>query len=1417
MAKAPGLDSLIESWRPETKEQPTLDSIIEGLRPEQEEPKRERVYELPERFRAKERAKQLAVESDVLRTREKLRKYPEEYGTKRMWAASLDREALEQYAAEVVGKPASPTREAVMDEIRSRRAQARGEFKRPVGWAVGLLTTIMDVDQRAMWRAPGHWLAPRLRDLPPPPPPMGMQPLPEQRPPGPGEPGYQQHKPTWAEAWDMSRYGWPEDMIAGGIPWYIAYPVGILLEAASSPLALTGIGLGGRAVKEIGEETGEAALKALTRPKGLALKVRDPRTLFKPWGQAIRSPKLEIPIPLTGTIQKGLARAGRAFAPAREPTEQLLRGLWAGIAEPKALAAKYEILTAIHPMRQELANMSLSAEAYQRAYAAAEVIQHVRDGKSWAKKMLDEILDSPDELKAADLFRDMFDAGSVKVKELGLPYPAQEAALLTKRAGIETQLGKMEAKAARYVREAQRMGWQADRAERLVSTIERQAAKGRDVLGEWFAERAPGVAKRAERLSDEASFAAMLPIGVKTKAEMANAADDAFALYQRIQNVSKDFDRMTLDEVLVLGREVTGIEQAERRGAAALERAGVQRAAARSKIEKAQVAIRNRLAKRSSYLAEKADTATGIADKLSRQPGITKTARIEAIETAEDAYSSYLGLKGVGAKLTDIPRSELDRALRKWLPKAEYGRVTRSLAQLDDLRRVQGVAEKAIARPLVEGAPASIPRAAARELEDLGEAVGQLTHLYGLRAQAKHTASKLQDAVAGRLIAAEAVAQTKEFQRLIARARHLDDEFLQSAGYVPRPRGQGKVTARAPGGVAQVQPIAKPLTLSSSAKKRVALTESGRSKYIWESEGELRAALLDKDVLDANKWIKDGLSQAYNTTDIGKAVRAAKADVEKGALVMGRLIETRPVAASNAMMHRLVNDVETMSMVESMGKLAVDAKTADFAIPATDFGPLVAKRWKGKYFPAELRQEYAEWSGRMSKAMGDKTLPGKIHDTAMAYWKFSVTGPNPAFQLRNGLDDTWRAFANGPYNPVRQHVDGLKMAWGSPNDIIDLSSGGMGKLTVPEADLLCEAYGIGGGMMKAEIGNVPGAWAMRPFGMLEDVRRKGYFFEMIRQGNSPVESRRLMNRVFFDYERMAQWERTAAKRIIPFWNFRKNNMRFQVETLFNQPWWTASQMRLFRQQAEKEPPTGPIVPDYLRDRTKIMFQEPGVTRILYGAGLSVEELVTITDAVGNPTKLWEKVCDEAKFQVSPLIKGAVKAVAAGMKGTWGLNRIRAPEGASQLPAGVKSWLGIRKEKWYTGEAGRYRDQWTMPSVAKTIMQESRQWNEAMRYFRADRTRELTGGEWDGVISSLTGLTMVKLSRMDTEIFGLQERVRTGYQEAEKDGILGPRGHVTPEGRRTPGGRQLQRDVNRLRDLRVRQLRHREREMAKYEE
>ena len=1254
--------------------------------------------------------------------------------------------------------PSAPRPEMGWLERQGRRALSVPGVV-PALKGLGAVGSVLDMPHRLRLRAPGHLLGEAYHGLFGPNETVPEMPVPGTRAHDIWQKMYgpESKQGTLSKVGDAFGRAWTDT--AGGIPdaiggsldprwarenprgaWWLKYGAGIPLEIAGD----MGLGIGATVSRAAGKGSRLAMrMRGLALPKFMrkALKATvsadDLARVGKRWA------RWNIEIPGTGGIVRAgkwikasppVARLRRLFKGSKGPLDGPLQAPFQA-GEQASAEITYDVLREAEPALNAIDALKLSKADRFKASMAAELVKGADEGVDVLRYELDEVLklarDPMKVRRAAHLLRGAHDSIEKARLAKGIPTPLLTRPIADRAAPLAAKAADKAAAAA--ARRGLRVGRGAGEAAQAVArpiTTAKQAEQAFMGTGRYAPPVPPASAG---------------PLGrFEAGVQLAGESGAKRGLQQRLGE--------TVEEAVA--------KQGARRSALETAFAGK-----RAEADKLDVLLQRREGRLVQRLGK---TRQRILDKQGakyiKKPGaVAADVYEEGIDPAVRLERLMKALETGGEPLK-AAKKDLFHALGK----EQYAQA------LFEAKTISGMKQR-----LIRMRRAATGRAEKRGLAALTESFAEQEVRLAERTRA----------------AADAIPQTLEasrgFQKLLNRARNLDEAFVTSPSYVARAVPSDLQDAMRQIRQDRVIPLKRAHGASAGVKERGFMDPAtGRAYSMFELNRTLEKAARNPEFLKKNDYIRQLVEELHNEKTIPKLMRRMGEFINgETSPLVSRVLAADPVKSLALAGSRAAQDGMQRGFINALrgiGENAPDTlmRHPDW-VPASSLGEAVSKRFgEGWHFPPEAKLE-------MQRIIGNAAKDGPMmqaYDKLLGFWKWSVTQPWPAFHFRNHYSDFVIMGSNGPFNLVTVMVDGTKAAWRKGK--IDLGKK-LGVIDAADMNRLGRAYGIVSGIgadtkshrilnsIGRRVESVSGA------GMTEESRRMGYFIDRLKSGLTPFEAALETKKVLFDYGAMSDFERKYLRRIIPFWAWMRNNIPLQVKTVLTKPYIAASQLRIRRLSQDKPPEW---LPKWMRSTMSLVANDSGTVRVLSGIGLPVEDLLELVDTAGNPRgALREVVSDVKRGRLRmPLVQLGVAAVEE-LSGE-GSDLVSAPKGSEHLPAAMQRLLGIREIKIKGGT------QWVMSARGRRVIQQIRAVSEVTKIASADSAGE-------AALRSLTGLSQREYTPDEIKAGRLREE-QGSRLDALPSRTFESR-YLTRDAARTPLGRTFRRTERELRAIRKR--------------
>lgn len=328
---------------------------------------------------------------------------------------------------------------------------------------------------------------------------------------------------------------------------------------------------------------------------------------------------------------------------------------------------------------------------------------------------------------------------------------------------------------------------------------------------------------------------------------------------------------------------------------------------------------------------------------------------------------------------------------------------------------------------------------------------------------------------------------------------------------------------------------------------------------------------------------------------------------------------------------------ETLKLTDDAGNLLIKSlkKGADVPTGMVKLNGLPYS--KGYYAAPEVAKEINKVKGVLSSS-ADFNKFVKAFDKGMGTWKKLVTQFSPTFTLNNALGAEFNLFIKDA-NATKQFGNAIAMAKGKS---IGMLKPKVGKAMTSEAfDKLLKKGGAFTSMVSPEkslkkgitstFDNFTGALNTGVEGI---VRRQTALAEFLKTGDINKAIKAVWE-VHGNYnpEALGSFERTVGKRVIPFLNWAKTNIPFQIKSLYQKTGKYAALARVQNEAVSLEERAQ--LPDWLRSSPLIPGKknEDG-TKSYFSANLPIGDLNDVTD--------WKKLIGN---RLSPALKVPIELMA----------------------------------------------------------------------------------------------------------------------------------------------------------------------------
>jgi hypothetical protein len=181
-----------------------------------------------------------------------------------------------------------------------------------------------------------------------------------------------------------------------------------------------------------------------------------------------------------------------------------------------------------------------------------------------------------------------------------------------------------------------------------------------------------------------------------------------------------------------------------------------------------------------------------------------------------------------------------------------------------------------------------------------------------------------------------------------------------------------------------------------------------------------------------------------------------------------------------------------------------------------------------------------------------------------------------------------------------------------------------------------EMQGVAGGTRDVF---APVAAGRKVSSSIEDFVRGAQFQGLIRQGYAPEMAGEIVDKIHFDYENLARFEKNVMRRAVPFYTFMRKNLPLQLETLATRPGISMAQLYPAMQDRKDKG----YVPDYLASEVSVPLGNApnGYSRYIGGFGLPLEEAFQRLKMKDNRPD-WKATAMAYLGTTNPLIKAPLE-------------------------------------------------------------------------------------------------------------------------------------------------------------------------------
>jgi hypothetical protein len=427
-------------------------------------------------------------------------------------------------------------------------------------------------------------------------------------------------------------------------------------------------------------------------------------------------------------------------------------------------------------------------------------------------------------------------------------------------------------------------------------------------------------------------------------------------------------------------------------------------------------------------------------------------------------------------------------------------------------------------------------------------------------------------------------------------------------------------------------------------------------------------------------------------------------------------------------------------------------------------------------------EHIAKYLDKTFTPKGEKSILGRAYDKWLKAWKTQATVLRPAFHVTNFAGNTFQSFLAG-MNPMR-FIEAAGWDAAKAKGALD-NAPAIGRYTPQEIDAFMNKYGIGGaghnftsellqdGADKVLIAKLNGETlsknplkhpirASRAFGQwVEDFSKRSLFLDQLHKGKSLEDAAATVDKFLFDYGDLTDFEKTYARRLMPFYTWMRKNVPLQAEMVVKKPHAYAAVSKGINDIEDVTKENGSFNDpryraEYLQDNNSIQLPtEKGKNRKYLNTYLPYQDLNKLPIPGGS--SLLDSARDIASG-LDPAVKTAVELLTnkslyfnkplydedLGVTG----DKQKIPDYLNILPDAVKNEL-------FTKVKINGKDQYQTPALAKYILQQLPVMNIVGKSTSAITTPE-------GEDSS----TETKLKNLISALAGIRTTERTPQQEAK---------------------------------------------------
>tara|TARA_R110002020_G_scaffold327848_1_gene543805 strand:- start:53 stop:7531 length:7479 start_codon:yes stop_codon:yes gene_type:complete len=153
----------------------------------------------------------------------------------------------------------------------------------------------------------------------------------------------------------------------------------------------------------------------------------------------------------------------------------------------------------------------------------------------------------------------------------------------------------------------------------------------------------------------------------------------------------------------------------------------------------------------------------------------------------------------------------------------------------------------------------------------------------------------------------------------------------------------------------------------------------------------------------------------------------------------------------------------------------------------------------------------------------------------------------------------------------------------------------------------------------------------------EDIIRIGVGMDTLRFGGNIDDALERIAKTQFDYDELTQWERTWARRFIPFYTWTRKNLPYQLDKFFKQPY-KYNRLISLKRNLEMGTEEEGVVPDYYMEPfgLRLPFKYKGA-RVYTAPDFPFQDLFRYAD-VEDPLSGLKEIGQQIAASTSPIIK-----------------------------------------------------------------------------------------------------------------------------------------------------------------------------------